>query len=145
MPDPARLLWPYLFELKLNTMFRHTQAFSGFSVNDITKAKNFYGDILGLDVEEMDGMLQLNITGGGHIIIYPKAQHTPATFTVLNFPVKNIDEAVDGLTARGIRFLHYGDPFKTDEKGVCRQGWPLVAWFEDPAGNVLSVLQTEKS
>ena len=127
-------------------MFRHTKAFSGFSVNDIAKARTFYADTLGLDVEElMEGMFQLNINGGGHIIIYEKEQHSPATFTVLNFPVKNIDEAVDGLTARGIRFLQYEDPIKTDEKGVCRQGWPLIAWFEDPAGNILSVLQPEKN
>lgn len=127
-------------------MFKNTKAFSGFSVNDISKAKEFYGKTLGLDIEDMmDGnMLQLNIHGGGNIIIYPKGNHTPATFTILNFPVKNIDEAVDGLTARGVRFLQYNEPTKTDEKGICRQGWPLIAWFEDPAGNILSVLQTEK-
>jgi predicted enzyme related to lactoylglutathione lyase len=126
-------------------MFKNTKAFSGFSVDDIGKAKEFYAETLGLDVEDMDGMLQLNINGGGHILIYPKPNHTPATFTILNFPVDDIDEAVDGLTARGIRFLHYDDPIKTDEKGVCRQGWPLIAWFEDPAGNILSILQTEKN
>lgn len=126
-------------------MFRHTKAFSGFSVNDIAKARSFYADTLGLDVEElMKGMLQLNINGGGHIIIYEKQRHAAANFTVLNFPVKNIDEAVDGLTARGIRFLQYEDPIKTDEKGICRQGWPLIAWFEDPAGNILSVLQPKE-
>lgn len=126
-------------------MFKNTKAFSGFSVNNIEKAKAFYGKTLGLDVEEMNGMLQLNIHGGGSIIIYPKQNHTPATFTILNFPVKNIEEAVDGLAARGIRFLQYEEPIKTDEKGICRQGWPLIAWFEDPAGNILSVLQTEEN
>lgn len=126
-------------------MFKDTKAFSGFSVRDINKAKEFYGKTLGLDVEEiMHGMLQLKINGGGNIIIYPKENHSPATFTILNFPVKNIEEAVDGLTARGIRFLQYNDPVKTDEKGICRQGWPLIAWFEDPSGNILSVLQTEE-
>lgn len=127
-------------------MFRHTKAFSGFSVNDIAKARSFYADTLGLDVEDlMEGMLQLNINGGGHIIVYEKPNHSAASFTILNFPVKNIDEAVDGLTARGIRFLQYNDPIKTDEKGICRQGWPVIAWFEDPAGNILSVLQPEES
>lgn len=125
-------------------MFKHTKAFSGFSVNDIAKAKKFYGEILGLDVEDMDGMLQLNINGGGQIIIYAKDNHMPASYTMLNFPVKNIEEAVDGLTARGVRFLQYNEPIKTDERGICRNGWPLIAWFEDPAGNILSVLQTEK-
>jgi len=125
-------------------MFKHTKAFSGFSVGDIRKAKDFYTNTLGLDVEDMDGMLQLNINGGGHILIYEKPNHQPATYTILNFPVKNIDEAVDGLTARGVRFLQYKEPIKTDEKGVSRQGWPLVAWFEDPAGNILSVLQAEE-
>lgn len=125
-------------------MFKHTKAFSGFSVNDIARAKKFYEEVLGLDVEDMDGMLQLNINGGGHILIYPKDNHMPATYTILNFPVKNIEEAVDGLAARGVRFLQYNEPVKTDEKGICRNGWPLIAWFEDPAGNILSVLQTEK-
>ncbi|QHS63185.1 VOC family protein [Chitinophaga agri] len=125
-------------------MFKHTKAFSGFSVNDIAKAKKFYGETLGLDVEDMDGMLQLNINGGGQIIIYAKDNHMPASYTMLNFPVKNIEEAVDGLTARGVRFLQYNEPIKTDERGICRNGWPLIAWFEDPAGNILSVLQTEK-
>ncbi len=126
-------------------MFKTTKAFSGFSVNDIKKAKEFYSKTLGLDVEEvMNGnVLQLNIHGGGTIMIYQKDNHTPATFTILNFPVENIEEAVDGLTERGIRFLQYNEPIKTDEKGICRRsGGPLIAWFEDPAGNIISVLQT---
>ncbi|MBW8683612.1 VOC family protein [Chitinophaga rhizophila] len=126
-------------------MFRHTKAFSSFSVNDIAKAKTFYAETLGLDVEEMDGMLQLNINGGGHILIYPKDNHTPATYTILNFPVKNIDEAVDGLSARGVHFLQYEAPIKTDEKGICRTGEPFIAWFKDPSGNIISILQREKA
>jgi len=125
-------------------MFKHTKAFSGFSVGDINKARNFYANILGLDVEDMNGMFQLNINGGGHILVYEKPHHVPATYTILNFPVKDIDEAVDGLTARGVRFIQYAEPIKTDEKGICRQGWPLIAWFEDPSGNILSVLQAEE-
>ena len=128
-------------------MFKTTKAFSGFSVNDLNKAKEFYSKTLGLDVEEvMNGnVLQLNIHGGGTIMIYQKNNHTPATFTILNFPVENIEEAVDGLTARGVRFLQYNEPIKTDEKGICRRsGGPLIAWFEDPAGNIISVLQTEE-
>jgi len=129
-------------------MFKTTKAFSGFSVNDLNRAKEFYGKTLGLDVEEvMNGnVLQLNIHGGGTIMIYQKDNHTPATFTILNFPVENIEEAVDGLTARGIRFLQYNEPIKTDEKGICRRsGGPSIAWFEDPAGNILSVLQSERN
>lgn len=127
-------------------MFRNTKAFSGFSVNDIDKAKEFYNQTLGLDVEEiMEDMLQLNIHGNNPIIVYPKPNHSPATFTILNFPVNNIDEAVDGLTAKGVQFLQYDEPIKTDEKGICRQsGGPLIAWFEDPAGNILSVLQEKQ-
>lgn len=126
-------------------MFRNTKAFSGFSVDDINKAKEFYSQTLGLDVEDiMEDMLQLKINGNNPIVVYPKPNHSPATFTILNFPVNNIDEAVDALTAKGIRFLQYDDPIKTDEKGICRQGGPLVAWFEDPAGNILSVLQEKE-
>jgi predicted enzyme related to lactoylglutathione lyase len=126
-------------------MFRNTKAFSGFSVNDADKAKAFYSQTLGLDVEEvMEDMFQLKINGSNPIIVYPKPNHAPATFTVLNFPVENIDEAVDALTTKGVRFLQYDEPIKTDEKGICRQGWPQIAWFEDPAGNILSVLQEKE-
>jgi predicted enzyme related to lactoylglutathione lyase len=128
-------------------MFKQTKAFSGFSVNDLQKAKEFYGQTLGLDVtEEEMSVLTLNIAGGGKIIVYPKPDnHTPATYTVLNFPVPNIDEAVDELTKRGIRFLQYEGELQTDKKGIFRssdksQG-PNIAWFEDPAGNILSVLE----
>ncbi|MEO9022163.1 MAG: VOC family protein [Ginsengibacter sp.] len=125
-------------------MLKHSKAFSGFSVNDISKAKNFYLEILGLDVKDNPmGLLELNLEGGNHIIIYPKPNHVPATFTVLNFPVKNIDEAVDGLIKKGITFEQYEDPIKTDEKGICRSGGkgPDIAWFRDPAGNILSLIE----
>jgi catechol-2,3-dioxygenase len=125
-------------------MFRDTKAFSGFSVNDLSKAKEFYSQTLELDVSEAPmGLLQLNIAGGTVILIYPKPNHTPATFTILNFPVANIADAVDELTKRGVRFEHYDVPdIKTDEKGIHRGGGgPNIAWFKDPAGNILSVLE----
>ncbi len=124
-------------------MFKESKAFSGFSVNDIQKAKDFYGQTLGLDVSEpkMEGQIELHISGGTNILIYPKPNHTPATFTILNFPVKNIEEAVDELTKRGVRFEKYEGDLKTDEKGIFRGEGPLIAWFKDPAGNILSVLE----
>ena len=121
-------------------MFKNTKAFSGFSVNDMQKAKEFYGETLGLDVAgaPMD-LLQLNIAGGTVIMIYPKPNHTPASFTILNFPVENIEAAVAELTRRGVRFEHYEVPeVKTDEKGIHRGDvGPKIAWFKDPAGNIL--------
>jgi predicted enzyme related to lactoylglutathione lyase len=123
-------------------MFSNTKAFSGFSTNDIQKAKTFYKDVLALEVEENEmGILTLHISGGGTIIIYPKPNHIPATFTILNFPVDDITETVDELTAKGVKMLHYDGQMKTDEKGIFRGGGPLIAWFEDPAGNILSVIQ----
>jgi len=125
-------------------MLKYSKAFSGFSVNDIPKAKEFYSGILGLEVKDNPmGLLELNLEGGNHIIIYPKPNHVPATFTILNFPVKNIDEAVDELINKGIRFEQYDGPIKTDEKGICRSGGkgPNIAWFKDPAGNILSLLE----
>jgi len=127
-------------------MFKDTKAFSGFSVNDISQAKTFYGQTLGVDVTEENGMLTLHLAGGNNVIAYPKGDgHTPATFTILNFPVSDIDEAVDALTERGVRFEIYDMPdLKTDEKGIARDGMgPQIAWFKDPAGNILSVLETE--
>ncbi len=123
-------------------MFKDTKAFSGFSVNDLAAAKKFYGQTLGLDVEEDSMGLTLKIAGGNDIFIYPKDDHSPATYTILNFPVDNIDQAVDELASKGITFEHYDN--MTDEKGVARgiasnQG-PDIAWFKDPAGNILSVL-----
>ncbi len=123
-------------------MFKDTRAFSGFSVDDLEKAKEFYGQTLGLDVTEANGLLQLHIAGGMTILVYPKDNHVPATFTILNFPVADIEQAVDDLTARGVQFEHYntGD-LVTDEKGIARGGGPSIAWFTDPAGNILSVLE----
>ncbi|MER6510337.1 VOC family protein [Nonomuraea sp. NPDC001636] len=121
-------------------MFGKTKAFSGFSVNDLAAAKAFYGDTLGLAVSESNGLLTLHIAGGTDILVYPKPDHVPATFTILNFPVEDIEQAVDALAARGVHFQRY-EQLKTDEKGIFRGGGPLIAWFTDPAGNVLSVLQ----
>lgn len=123
-------------------MFGTTKAFSGFSVNDIPAAKAFYSETLGLSVSEEDGMLTLHVAGDRDILVYPKADHTPATYTILNFPVDDIDKAVDQLTERGVRFERY-DQIEMDEKGIFRGGGPLIAWFTDPAGNVLSVLQEQ--
>jgi len=119
-------------------MFRDTRAFSGFSVDDIAKAKIFYGQTLGLEVSEDHGLLNLHIAGGSRIVIYPKTNHTPATFTILNFPVRDIEQAVNDLTERGVRFERYAT---TDEKGISRSNGPNIAWFKDPAGNILSVLE----
>jgi catechol 2,3-dioxygenase-like lactoylglutathione lyase family enzyme len=120
-------------------MFGQTKAFSGFSVDDIPKAKQFYGETLGLRVSEENGMLTLHIAGDRDTLIYPRDDHTPATFTILNFPVDDVDKAVDELTERGVQFEHY-DGAEQDEKGIHRGGGPLIAWFKDPAGNILSVI-----
>lgn len=120
---------------------RDTRAFSGFSVNDIGRAKDFYGRTLGLDVSESRGMLNLNLAGGSKVIVYPKPNHQPATFTILNFPVPNVEKAVDELAGKGVRFEKYEGEIKTDEKGIHRGQGPNIAWFKDPAGNILSVLE----
>ena len=121
-------------------MFEKTKAFSGFSVDDIAKAREFYGETLGLDVDEDNGMLAIHIADGGDIMAYPKEDHAPATFTILNFPVDDIDQAVDDLGKRGVSFERYPQ-FEQDEKGIMRNDGPPIAWFLDPAGNVLSVLE----
>jgi predicted enzyme related to lactoylglutathione lyase len=121
-------------------MFTNTKAFSGFSVDDIQRAREFYGSVLGLDVTEENGMLDLDIPEGGHIMVYPKDDHVPATFTILNFPVDDIDEAADELADRGVSLIRY-EGFDQDEKGVMRGEGGPIAWFEDPAGNVLSILE----
>jgi catechol 2,3-dioxygenase-like lactoylglutathione lyase family enzyme len=122
-------------------MFGKTKAFSGFSVNDVQAAKHFYGETLGLDVSEEYGLLRLHLATGADVLAYPKGdQHTPATFTILNFQVEDIDAAVDGLTQRGVVFQRYPG-LETDEKGIFRGGGPFIAWFTDPAGNIISVLQ----
>jgi catechol 2,3-dioxygenase-like lactoylglutathione lyase family enzyme len=118
-------------------------AFSGFAVDDLDTARAFYTDVLGLRVEAgAGGLLTLHLGGGTNVLVYPKPDHTPATFTVLNFPVPDIEAAVDELTARGVTFEHYENP-PTDERGIMRAGGPLIAWFTDPAGNVFSVLQQD--
>lgn len=126
-------------------MFKDTHAFSSFSTDNIEKANEFYDSTLGLDATNMSIGLELKIAGGGSVFIYPKGEaHKPADFTVLNFPVADIDKAVDELTSRGIKFESYGGDIKTDEKGILRGGegrGPSVAWFKDPAGNILSVPQ----
>jgi predicted enzyme related to lactoylglutathione lyase len=124
-------------------MFAESKAFSGFAASDIAKAKEFYGQTLGLKVSEDHGLLTLHLAGGNNVLIYPKPNHVPATFTVLNFPVRDVDEAVDELTKRGVRFEIYDLPdIKTDKKGIMRGNGPTIAWFKDPAGNILSVLET---
>jgi predicted enzyme related to lactoylglutathione lyase len=125
-------------------MLRDSKAVSGFATGDIAKAKQFYGETLGLKVSESHGHLTLHLAGGNNVLIYPKPNHVPATFTVLNFPVSDVDQAVDELTRRGVRFEIYDLPeIKTDKKGVMRGNGPTIAWFKDPCGNILSVLETD--
>jgi catechol 2,3-dioxygenase-like lactoylglutathione lyase family enzyme len=125
-------------------MFRDTKAFSGFAVDDIPKAKQFYGETLGLEVSEEHGLLTLHVAGDRPTLIYPRPAHTPADYTILNFPVDDIEEAVDALGERGVEFERYeGTETETDEKGIFRGGGPLIAWFKDPAGNVLSVIELD--
>lgn len=122
-------------------MFTDTKAFSGFAVDDTERAKEFYGQTLGIKVTEEYGLLTLHLGGGERpTLIYPKADHEPAGYTILNFPVDDIDIAIDDLTARGVKMERY-DGLEQDEKGVMRVEGPYIAWFKDPAGNVLSVLQ----
>jgi catechol 2,3-dioxygenase-like lactoylglutathione lyase family enzyme len=121
-------------------MFTDTRAFSGFAVDDIDKARQFYGDTLGLKTSVENGLLTLHIAGNRETLVYPKPGHTPADYTILNFPVDDIDAAVDALAARGVRFERY-DGFAQDEKGIFREAGPDIAWFKDPAGHTLSVLK----
>ncbi len=127
-------------------MFKDSKAFSSFSVNDIPKAKQFYGETLGLEVSEAEEGLGLKLAGGGEVFLYPKPNHEPASFTVLNFEAADIDDAVDKLKKLGVNFEQYDDPeIKTDEKGIHRSDGdgPTIAWFKDPAGNILSVFESE--
>ncbi|MBX3066110.1 MAG: VOC family protein [Anaerolineae bacterium] len=126
-------------------MFKETPAFSGFSVGDIPAAKEFYSKTLGLNVSEHNGMLTLHLASGANVLIYPKPDHTPATFTILNFPVADVEKTVDDLIKRGVKFQIYDYPdLKTDAKGIARgNGGPTIAWFKDPAGNILSVLEAD--
>src|SRR6266542_1601035 len=122
-------------------MLKESKAFSGFSVDNIPSAKEFYGLTLGLQDAEPDRLLELQLAGGAKVLIYPKPNHVPATFTILIFPVDNIESAVEELTRRGVRFESYEGDLKTDEKGIHRGNGPNIAWFKDPAGNILSVLE----
>ena len=121
-------------------MFRDIHGFSGFSTNDISKAREFYGQTLGVEVTEENGMLTLHLAGGGTVLIYPKENHEPASFTVLNFPVDDVDKAVDRLTQAGVEFERY-EGGEQDERGIHRGEGPPIAWFKDPAGNIVSVLK----
>src|ERR1700716_4050139 len=123
-------------------MFANTKAFSSFAVDDVKKARAFYGETLGLKTSEEHGLLTLHLAGGRDTLVYPKPDHAPATFTILNFPVEDIDKAVDQLIERGVRFQRY-DNLDTDQKGIFRGGGRRIAWFTAPAGNVLSVLQEQ--
>src|SRR5438034_5921331 len=123
-------------------MLKDSKAFSGFSAGDIQTAKKFYSETLGLDVTESHGLLTLRLAGGNNVLVYPKPNHIPATFTVLNFAVKDVDLAVDELTKRGVRFEKYDLPdLKTDKEGIMRENGPTIAWFKDPAGNILSLIK----
>ncbi len=119
-------------------MLGSAPAFSGYSVDDIPAAKRFYGDVLGVAVTEENGMLVLHTPGDRNTLLYPKPDHQPATFTVLNFQVDDVEAAVDALTSLGVTFEKYE---WVDEKGINRHGGPLIAWFKDPAGNILSIIQ----
>ena len=121
-------------------MLADSPAFSGFAVDDVPRAKAFYEGTLGLRTSEEHGLLTLHLAGDRPTLVYPKPDHTPAAYTILNFPVDDIDRAVDGLAERGVRFERY-DGMPQDEKGVMREDGPSIAWFTDPAGNILSVLQ----
>jgi catechol 2,3-dioxygenase-like lactoylglutathione lyase family enzyme len=123
-------------------MFKSGPPYSGFSVDDIPKAKQFYSQTMGLEVNEENGMLGLQLPGGNHILVYPKENHVPANFTVLNFPVDDIDRAVDDLTQAGVQFERY-EGMEADARGIVRDMGPKIAWFKDPAGNILSVLQDD--
>ncbi len=121
-------------------MFANTKAFSGFAVDDLQKAREFYGETLGLKTTEEHGLMTLHIAGDRDTLVYQKPDHVPATYTILNFPVDDIEKAIDDLAAHGVRLEIY-EGMEQDEKGILRSGGPYIAWFKDPAGNVLSVLQ----
>ena len=123
-------------------MFAETEAFSGFAVDDLEAARAFYGDTLGIETSEDHGLMTLHLAGGRPTLVYPKPDHTPADYTILNFPVDDVERAVDELTSHGVRFERY-DGMPQDEKGIMRGNGPDIAWFKDPAGNTLSVLRLE--
>ncbi|MHB8235190.1 MAG: VOC family protein [Solirubrobacteraceae bacterium] len=121
-------------------MFANTEAFSGFAVDDLEDARRFYEQTLGIRTTSENGLLTLHLAGERPTIVYPKPDHQPANFTILNFKVADIERAVDELTERGVQIERY-DAFEQDERGIMRSGGPFIAWFKDPAGNVLAVLQ----
>ena len=124
-------------------MLADSEAFSGFAVPDLAEARRFYADTLGLRVSELDdqgGLFTLHLGGGRDVVVYAKPDHTPATYTILNFPVGDIEATVDALAQRGVRFERY-QGFDQDERGILRGSGPPIAWFQDPAGNILSVIQ----
>lgn len=123
-------------------MLANSQAYSGFAVPDLAEARRFYGETLGLNVsgQEDDGVLSLDLAGGQNVLVYVKPDHTPATYTILNFPVEDVEGTVDALTERGVRFEQY-DGIEQDDKGINRGQGPLIAWFRDPAGNILSIIE----
>ena len=123
-------------------MLEQSEAFTGFAVPDLAQAKQFYGETLGLKVSDLDEgvLMQLEVAGGRNVLVYVKPDHAPSNYTILNFPVDDIDAVVDGLTERGVEFERYDD-FEQDDKGISRDEGPQIAWFKDPAGNILSVLQ----
>jgi catechol 2,3-dioxygenase-like lactoylglutathione lyase family enzyme len=139
-PARRRLSGEHTISWEEHVMFAYTEAFSGFSVGDIDQARKFYADTLGIRVTEENGMLTLHLAGRRDTLVYPKAGHTPASYTTLNFLVDDIDAAVDELTSRGVSFERY-EGMGQDAKGINRAGGPYIAWFTDPAGNILSVLQ----
>jgi catechol 2,3-dioxygenase-like lactoylglutathione lyase family enzyme len=124
-------------------MFDSSRAFSGFAVEDVDEAARFYTDTLGMQVAREHGMLRLQVGGGAAtVLVYPKAGHVPASYTVLNFPVADVEASVDELSGRGVEFLQY-DGFDQDDKGIFHGGGPLIAWFKDPSGNVFSVVAAD--
>jgi catechol 2,3-dioxygenase-like lactoylglutathione lyase family enzyme len=124
-------------------MFTKAEAFVSFAVPDLDEARNFYGNTLGLKTSDgPEGVLELHIEGSREVMVYPKPDHAPATYTVLNFPVEDIEQAVDALAEKGVTFERY-DGFDQDERGIMRGGGPLIAWFRDPAGNILSVVKPD--
>lgn len=127
-------------------MFTHTKAFGGFSVNDLQEAREFYDQVLGVEVKKLPmGLLSLKFQEDNQVLVYSKGNHEPANFTILNFCVKNIEEAVQSLSDKGVVFESYDGNIQTDAKGICRKDEHLIAWFKDPAGNILSLVQEEKS
>jgi catechol 2,3-dioxygenase-like lactoylglutathione lyase family enzyme len=121
-------------------MFENARTFSGFAVNDLPAARQFYGETLGLRTSEQNGLLWLHLAGGRDTLVYPKPDHKPATYTILNFQVDDIDAAVDELARRGVQLERY-DGMGQDARGINRAGGPYIGWFKDPAGNILAVLQ----